>query len=563
MLRSLHVKNLALIQEAELEFGRGLNILTGETGAGKSMLMGSINLALGGKAEKDLIRQGADYALVELEFEAESKAVRDELARLDLPAGEEGSVLISRRLQAGKSVCRVNGETVSVRALKELTELLIDIHGQHEHQSLLRKSKHLEILDAFCQEEAEEPLARVARLCQEARALRKKIEEETLDEKAKAREQQLAEFACKEISEAALRPGEDEELEEGYRLMVNGRRIADSLSESYSYTGQETPEGAGNALSRALRAVSAVAPLDGEIRELEEQLMQIDALLNDYNRDVSEYIGRLEFEPADLDRTENRLNEINRLKGKYGDSIEEILHYEEESRKTLEKLEDYEAYMEGQRGRLGHLEKELEEACRVLSGIRSRAGRELGEILKASLMELNFLSVDFEVRVTPEQTIGSRGYDDVEFLLSTNPGEPLKPLAAVASGGELSRIMLAIKTVLAGKDDVDTLIFDEIDTGISGKTAWKVAEQLGRAASAHQVICITHLPQIAAMARTHFVIEKEASAEEGTITRIRELEDNESLSELGRLLGGEELTEAVLANAGEMKARAEAFKSRL
>lgn len=561
MLQSLHVKNLALMEETEVTFGEGLNILTGETGAGKSLLIGSVNLALGGKFEKEMLRRGAESALVELVFSGDNKKVSEKLAEMDLEAEEDGTVIISRKMQVGKSICKINGETVTAKQVKELAEVLIDIHGQHEHQSLLHKKKHMEILDGFCGEEFAAAADTVEEAYRECNLLRKKLEEESMDEEAKAKEKSLAEFEWQEIEQAKLIPGEDEELEQRYRLMVNSKRIMENLSESYRYTGTDSDTGAGGALSRALRALRSVAAFDNRLEELEGQLTEIDNLLADYNRDVSEYMEDCEFDGEDFAAVEERLNLLNRLKDKYGTTLEAVIAYGEERQRLLTKLDDYDAYMDRLEKQLAEAQIRLEKACEVLSSIRRKHAAILSEQLKAALVNLNFLTVEFEISVQRAQTITARGYDDVEFLISTNPGEAMKPLSQVASGGELSRIMLAIKTVLAGRDDIDTLIFDEIDAGISGKTAWKVAEQLSLVGKAHQVICITHLPQIAAMADRHFCIEKSATSD-NTITDIRMLEEEESLGELARLLGSDTLTEAALSNAGEMRAQAVRYKNK-
>lgn len=561
MLQSLHVKNLALMEETEVTFGEGLNILTGETGAGKSLLIGSVNLALGGKFEKEMLRRGAESALVELVFSGDNKKVSEKLAEMDLEAEEDGTVIISRKMQVGKSICKINGETVTAKQVKELAEVLIDIHGQHEHQSLLHKKKHMEILDGFCGEEFTAAADTVEEAYRECNLLRKKLEEESMDEEAKVKEKSLAEFEWQEIEQAKLIPGEDEELEQRYRLMVNSKRIMENLSESYRYTGTDSDTGAGGALSRALRALRSVAAFDNRLEELEGQLTEIDNLLADYNRDVSEYMEDCEFDGEDFAAVEERLNLLNRLKDKYGTTLEAVIAYGEERQRLLTKLDDYDAYMDRLEKQLAEAQIRLEKACEVLSSIRRKHAAILTEQLKAALVNLNFLTVEFEISVQRAQTITARGYDDVEFLISTNPGEAMKPLSQVASGGELSRIMLAIKTVLAGRDDIDTLIFDEIDAGISGKTAWKVAEQLSLVGKAHQVICITHLPQIAAMADRHFCIEKSATSD-NTITDIRMLEEEESLGELARLLGSDTLTEAALSNAGEMRAQAVRYKNK-
>lgn len=558
MLQSLHVKNLALIRETEVEFGRGLNILTGETGAGKSLLLGSIGLALGGKFEKEMLRKDAESALVELVFSEENPRVREKLLEMELEPQEDGTVILSRRLQAGKSVCKINGETVTAKQVKELAETLIDIHGQHEHQSLLHRKKHMEILDSFCGAEFESSAAELEQNYHRCRELRNKLESETMDEAAKARELSLAEFECREIEDAKLVIGEDEELEQRYRLMTNSKRITESLSESHRLTGNDG-EGAGSTLSRALRAVRGIAAYDSRLAELEGQLAEIDNLLADYNRDVAEYMEDCAFDEGDFAAVEERLNTLNRLKEKYGSTIEAVLAYGDSRRQLTEKLTDYDVYMRNLKEELKEAEDRLQEDCGKLSAIRQKNAAVLEQQLKNALAQLNFRSVEFAIAVRPGQAVTARGYDEVEFLISTNPGEPLKSLSQVASGGELSRVMLAIKTVLAGRDDIDTLIFDEIDAGISGRTAWKVSEQLDTLAHAHQVICITHLPQIAAMSDRHFCIEK-SSTEDNTITDIRSLEGEESLEELARLLGSDILTEAALTNAREMRRQAEEHK---
>ena len=549
MLRSLRVKNLALIRETEVEFGEGLNILTGETGAGKSLLIGSVNLALGGKFEKDMLRRGEENGLVELVFDCEEERLAEKLKSMDLEPSEDGTVILSRKLSSGKSICRINGETVTAKQVKELSE----------HQSLLNKKKHMEILDAYAGAEFAECAGRVAALYHECTALEKKITEETLDDTSRSREQSLAEFEQKEIADASLQPGEDEELEQAYRKMSNSRKIAESLAESYQLSGNDAEDGAGNSLSRALRALRSVTMYDPALEQMEEQLAEVESLLSDYNHDVSEYMSDLEFDEEDFRSTEDRLNTINHLKGKYGNTIEEILRYKEEKEAYLEKLADYDAYMQKLNAEWEEKQALLKKACEELSEIRRKNAAVLTQKLKDALIGLNFLTVEFDIAVRPGQAITTKGYDDVEFLISTNPGESLKPLNQVASGGELSRVMLAIKTVLAGKDAIDTLIFDEIDTGISGRTAWKVAEQLSILAGAHQVICITHLPQIAAMADVHFIIEK-SSTDDMTITDIHKVAEEESLAELARLLGSDALTEAALSNAKEMKEQANGFK---
>lgn len=549
MLLSLHVKNLALIDETEVFFEPGLNILTGETGAGKSVLVGSINLALGAKAEKDMIRTGADCALVELLFQTEEKQVLQKMKEFDIPV-EDSLISISRRIQAGRSVCRINGETVNVRQVRELSELLIDIHGQHEHQSLLHKKKHLEILDSFAGEELEVLKEKISREYQEYQNALKELQSCNMDEEEKRRTVSLLEFELDEIEQADLQPGEDEKLEQSYRKMSNLNKIAEAMSSCCCMTGDG--EGAGSGIGRALREILSVASYDTQLEELAEELKQIDSLLSDFNRSANDYMDNLEIDSSLFSEVEERLNLINHLKDKYGQSIEAVIQYGEKQREKLNQLEDYDVYIKELEQKKNRACEKLQKSCEEATVLRKKYAKELEKELKDAICELNFLTVQFEIRVSEKENFSENGKDDVEFLISTNPGEALKPLSQVASGGELSRIMLAIKTVLAERDSIDTLIFDEIDAGISGKTAWKVSRKLGTLGKSHQVISITHLPQIAAMADTHFKIEKTSDGNT-TRTEIFRMQDQESVKEIARLLGSENVTEASLENAQELK----------
>lgn len=559
MLQSLHVKNLALLEETEVEFGEGLNILTGETGAGKSLLIGSINLALGGKFDKEMLRAGAESALVEICFSGD-KNISDKLREMEIEVEPDEAVFISRKLQPGKNVCRINGETVSARQVKELAELLLDIHGQHEHQSLLHKKKHLEILDAYCGEELLPLQEKAGEYYRRRNELWNQIQENTLDEAARRREQDLAEYEWKEITESKLQPGEDEELENRFRFMNNSRRILEGLYETAVYTGNESDQGAGSSLGRALRGMHSIAGIDERLEKLADQLAEIESLVSDFNRDLETMQSECEFDEAEYAQVEERLNLINHLKGKYGNSLEQILAVAENRRELLNKLSDYDAYLEELKSEYRQCDRNYAQVCGEITAIRKKNALELEQELLEAMKRLNFLTLSFHIAVEEQKTKTAGGWDEVEFLISTNPGEPIRPISQVASGGELSRIMLAIKTVLAERDSIDTLIFDEIDSGISGRTAWRVSEQLSILAGAHQVICITHLPQIGAMADRHFCIAK-SSTDDNTITDISCLSEQESLVELARLLGSDGLSEAALENAREMKNQANHFKN--
>lgn len=561
MLVSLHVKNLALIEEAEVWFGEGLNILTGETGAGKSVIIGSIGLALGAKADKELIRTGCEYALVELAFCADRQEQLTGLQAMDLQPETDGTILITRRIMPGRSVSRVNGESVTTRQLRELASLFLDIHGQHEHQSLLQQKKHLEILDAFAGRELSTVLEAVREKYECYQRLHQELEESNVKEDVRRRELTLAQFELEEIEAAQLSLGEDEELEAAFRKMSHARRIGEAAAKAYGYmAGEGTGISAGENTGCALRELIGVCEYDEALGNLTAQLSQIESLMNDFNRELADYITELSFDEADFTRVQERLNQINRLKDKYGTSIEQILAYADALQEKCDKLNDYDAYRQKTTKLAKEAEEQLSVLCRQVSDIRKKAAKVLEEQMRKALWDLNFEGVSFEIAVQAQEgRFRTDGFDDVEFMISTNPGEPVKSLGNVASGGELSRIMLAVKTVLADKDATETLIFDEIDAGISGKTAWKVSEKLAAISKAHQVICITHLPQIAAMADTHFVIEKTNNGR-STATHIRPLQKVEEIEELARLLGADMPTESTYENARELKKQAEAVK---
>ncbi len=555
MLHNLHVKNLALIDEAEVDFSQGLNILSGETGAGKSIIIGSIGVAIGEKASKDIIRKDADYALVELIFSVDD-AVRQKLAAMDIPM-EDDQVILTRRISGGRTIAKINSESVSTAKLKEAAALLIDIHGQHEHQSLLNQKNHLQILDVYAKRQlggAREQLAAAYRAYVQ---IRKELKEASMDTEQRARELAFLQYEVEEIEHANLQAGEDEELETQYRRMSNSQKIMGSIGQVYQLTAAD---GAAELTGRAVQEIAAASIYDSRVEQLEGQLMEIDNLLNDFNRELAGYIEDAEFDEGRFYEVEKRLDEINGLKAKYGGSIAKILSECEQKKLRIEKLSDYDTYLSNLQSQCGKKEAELDKLCQKVSKIRKKEALELAKKIKSALIDLNFLDVQFELQFTKKKEYTVFGNDEVEFLISTNPGEPLKSLTKVASGGELSRIMLAIKAVLADCDEIGTLIFDEIDTGISGRTAQMVSEKMNVISKDHQIICITHLPQIAAMADTHFLIEKQAH-NNLTVTNIRKLADEETVKELGRMLGGVRITDTVLESAREMKDLAAAAKN--
>ena len=557
MLQYLHVKNLALIDEIEVEFGRGLNILTGETGAGKSIILGSVNLALGGRYTKDILRQGTRYGLVELTFSVESERQIRRLKELDVYP-EDGFVTLQRRLMEGRSVSKINGETVQMATLKAVSAILIDIHGQHEHQSLLYKKNHLAIVDAFAGEETKKQKEKVAETWQQYKGKIRELSEAGTNGSERAKELAFLKFEVDEIVRAELKEHEDEELEACYRRMCNGKKIAQSVAECYQYTGEDG-ESASEKLGRALRTLSEAVDADEQLSQLYTQLADVDNLLNDFNHELAEYQKNCEFSDEEFYETEKRLNEINHLKTKYGNSYEEIMAYCKKQEERIGILENYDTYMQELEKSCEQLSQKYLELAGKLSALRQKKAKMLEKKIQKGLEDLNFEQVQFEIHFAEKKEYAKNGIDDVEFRISLNQGQPVKPLTEVASGGELSRIMLAIKAVMADKDEIETLIFDEIDVGISGRTAQKVSEKMAVIGKNHQVICITHLAQIASMADHHFYIEK--NVHDGiTETSIRELSLAESEEELARILGGAQITETTLKSAREMKEMADATK---
>lgn len=550
MLINLHVKNLALIDEADVFFDEGLNILTGETGAGKSILLGSINLALGAKASRDMLGKHGDYASVELLFQVGDSTV-SALAAKDIFV-TDNQVLISRKFTENRNIMKINGENVTLATVRDITSLLIDIHGQHEHQSLIYPANHLKILDRYARHELKDSMKNYAGLYNDYRELEGKLGEFNMDEEERKRTLDFLEYEINEIEAANILPGEDEELEAQHRRAKNSRRIADALGEAEECINADGGENAISLIGRAYKAVSEVVQYDAAIEGLSSQLSDLESLVSDFGRDLSSYIADLEFDEEDYLKLEERLDIINNLKAKHGGSIESIQAALESKREKFDFLNEYEYNRKKVAEELENAHDKLVKAAEQISKIRKKSALQLEGEIRQALLELNFLSVDFKIDFKPLEKPSAAGMDHVEYLISVNPGEEPKPLAKVASGGELSRIMLAIKTVLADQDEIDTLIFDEIDTGISGRTAQMVANKLDRISASRQVICITHLPQIAAMAKKHFGIIKSIK-DNKTVTSITELDYDGSVMELARMLGGDMITDTAVSNAKELK----------
>ncbi len=548
MLQNLHVKNLALIEEENITFLDGLHILSGETGAGKSIILGALNLALGAKADKDMLRDSNAEGLVEVIFEVTKEEQRKALEALDIVPYDD-QVILTRKITENRSVAKINGEAVPAQRLKDVGAIFLDIYGQHEHQSLLQKRKHLELLDEYAKKEVQPIKEQLKTAYHRYVEKQKEWEASNTDESQRNRELSFLEHEVNEILSAGLKAKEDEELEGLYRKMSNSKKIMEALGTAYEQTGNR---GASDGIGRAIRELRAVAEYDESIRNMVETLDDVDALLNDFNRDLSQYMSDAEFDAGSFSEVEQRLNTINRLKDKYGVTVEDILANCEEKQKRMEQLQGYESYLEQLKKEFYSAEKEVETLSSQLSHIRKENALKLCAQVKENLLDLNFLDVSFEMKFAPLGHFSPEGFDDAEFMICLNPGEPLRPLKDVASGGEMSRVMLAVKTVLAENDSIDTLVFDEIDAGISGRTAQAVSEKLSVVAKNHQVICITHLPQIAAMADQHYLIEKEV-LNGSTVSSIQALSYHDSVRELARMLGGSTITQAVIDNAKEMK----------
>ena len=500
------------------------------------------------------MRRDADYALVELIFQIENEELEEKLKALDVYP-EDHQVIMTRKLMSGRSVCRINSETVAASRMRDVASCLIDIHGQHEHQSLLSYKNHLKYLDAYAGNEVENVKTALAKAFKTYQAKKKELSEASLDEEQQARELSFLQFEIEEITKANLQDGEDEELETLYRKLANGRKIMESAGTANELTAG-SGENASELIGRALRELISVSTYDETMQSLSDQLSEIDSLLGDFTHELSAYLSDTDFSEELFCRTQERLDEINHLKSKYGDSIEKILHALEEKEAKAEKLAHFDAYRKQLEDELAKQEAVVRNYSDQLHEIRQKYAKIFVKEVTQSLIDLNFLDVRFEMRFEKLDHYTANGQDDARFYISTNPGEELRPLEQIASGGELSRIMLALKTVLAEHDDIETLIFDEIDSGISGRTAQMVAEKMKMTGKNHQIICITHLPQIAAMADAHFLIEK--MAENGsTVSQIRMLEREESISELARMLGGVKITDRVLESAKEMKELAE------
>jgi len=552
MLDRLLVKDLALIEKSVVEFSGGLNVLTGETGAGKSILLGSIQLALGQKANKDLIRHGKEQAIVELDFSLTEEEVRRIQALEEDLELEEERLLIRRKISEKKSDNRVNDLGLTLAKLREITGGLLDLHGQHEHQSLLREGSHLEIIDGFRKKQGGKLLEEVANAYHLLQEKKRALQKFSLKEEERTRELDFLDFEIQELADAHLSEGEEAELTKEYSLYENMDRLKSLL-----LSAKESLEEMD--FHRPIQAVEEAKDFDESLKGLSDSLYDLEAVGEDCLRSLDHYLDHAEVDEEKLFTLGERLEQIRRVMMKHGGTEAKALAAlaKKEERRTF--LLDYEKDEEKAKKAIVEQEKLLREKAVLLSKERQEDAKVLAKQIQGEMQEMGFLDTKFEFHFQEKKEPTEKGLDEVEAYVSLNPGEPLRPLREVGSGGELSRIMLSIKTVLADTEGVSTLIFDEIDSGISGRTAEKVGEKLQKIAKNHQVILITHLPQIAAKADHHFLIEK--TVENGvTHTGIHPLEEKESIEELARLLGGDEISEASLENARELKAKSKAKK---
>lgn len=554
MLEHLHIRNVALIKESEISFGDGLNILTGETGAGKSMIIDSLQFALGGRAGKDFLRHGEKQAVVEALFSVQSQALTEKLAENGIAPEEDGTLLITRTLsEAGKSVCRINGSTVTVGMLKEIAEDMIDIYGQHEHQSLLNPVKHIRLLDRFCGAGFGEAMEEYKNSRQRLKELEKQLTILIGDESQREQRMDMLLFQKEEIEAAELREGEEDALLEQKKRLSSMERLIRLTGESITllYDGDDRAPSACDQLGDALAKLQEAAEYDAALSPLADALADGYAAVEDCARELKREAEKQEADPEELERIEERLQLFYKLKRKYGGSIEAVLEFYEKAVQELEFLSNSSEKAAELSAEKAEEEKRLSALAETLTARRRATAEQVEEQIETALHDMEMKHARFHIQIEEKADWGADGKDKVEFLISANAGEPLKPLAKIASGGEMSRVMLALKTVLVDADEIGTFIFDEIDTGVSGRTARRVGEKMRFLGGKRQLLCITHLPQIAAMADNHFLIEKESDAGE-TVTRVTALDEEGAVREVARLMN--DVTETTLAAARELLA---------
>lgn len=563
MISQILIKNIALIDELSIDFHKGFNVLTGETGAGKSIIIDSVNLALGERADRDLIQSGKDYARVELLFTIASKSpVNKILEEFGITSEPDGSLLLVRELTVqGKNLCRVNGRTVTLTMLRELTKHLVDVHGQHQHQYLLNTESHIDFIDQFGKNELDKEKSLLKEKYHEWKKIEKEIKRIKGINKDGVRQMDLLLYQINEISEANLALDEEENLKNELNLLLNAEKVINSTNCAYQnlYTGSMDNPSIMDKLAEVIKQLETAKEIDKSLEDIVMQLNNMQFTLEDVTIMLRDYKDNLNHEPSRIEEIEERLQQIKNLKRKYGNSIREILDFKDKLEAEYQMLEDSQSKLEKLESECNRVYTEVLTQCKKISNIRRQYAKKLEKDLVKQLKDLNMNEARFSVLVQEADLdsdqsnlyITENGYDTVEFLISANPGEPLKPLAKIISGGEMSRVMLALKTILGDKDQVPTMIFDEIDVGISGHTAQKVAEKICKISKQHQVITVTHLPQIASMADRHFEIHKVVKKEQ-TNTQVTELTYEERIRAIARMLGGVKITDLSLGHARDL-----------
>ena len=561
MIEHIDIKNVALIKAGSIDFSEKLNIISGETGAGKSMVIDAVNFMLGKKPGKDFIRLGEDKAVVSGLFTICSDEVAIEIEEKGVDIDEDRSILIERMIMdSGKGSIKANGKTISLAILKDISGFLVDIHGQHDHQSLLNPAKHMEILDAFCPDELKGIKVELSEYLKEYKILSKKAADIIAKSGKSGEKLDNIKFEIDEIENAKLYVDEEENLTARHKTLLHSEKLKENSSKILEtlYNDMEG-ESVLAMLHQSLRLAGEIADMDKEAAYIFDSLQGISIDLEDLKRDMSGYSDGIDNNGYELKEVEERLELIYSLKRKYGRTVPDILDYMENAKEEYSSLINADKILAQINSRRKALNGEIVEACESLREIRKNTAKNIGSQIEGILKELGMKDAAFEISVAQKKEFGANGNDNVTFLISPNLGEPLKELSKIASGGEMSRVMLAMKTVISTVDNIETFIFDEIDTGVSGRTAQKVAEKLCLIASNQQIICITHLPQIAAMGDAHLLIEK-ATDNERTVTKVNNLERDGQVKEIARLLGGAKITEATLANADELKNMADGYK---
>lgn len=556
MLLELSIKNFAIINKLTVSFTKGLNIITGETGTGKSIIIEALSQVLGERATKDYVRTGANKAVIEALFylDKNQSEVITILNDFGIDMEKDNTLLLIREIYAsGRSTSRVNGRTVTISMLSKLTSKLIDIHGQHQHQSLLNKANHIDIIDSLGNEDLVRLKEKIKLEFNELQRLKNKLKEFNQNDMERERQIDLLKFQIEEIDGAKLNIGEDKELIEEYNIISNKEEIVNTLGEIKEILGSENYNNRSvlDEINYCITLISKISKYNNDVKNFEEIIKSLSYQIQDLLRDLRHFYESLEYDRERLAFLENRIDIINRLKRKYGGSIEEILEYKDRLCKEMEYLENSKEEISKINKNIKNSEEKLKIFCSKLTEARRKIAKHVENKITQELSDLNMKHIKFKVRFDRTEYFTSSGWDKIEFLISTNLGEDLKPLSKITSGGEMSRIMLAFKNILADVDNISCLVFDEIDSGISGRTAQIVGEKIKKISKTHQIISITHLPQIASMADTHFLIEK-TIIDNNTITSVKKLNYEERVDELSRLLGGAKLTETTKLHAKEM-----------